>query len=185
MSPDQKFLLGLQITISGIAILVVCAENLKAREMRHKYRLYAVRDKLIYLVASGALDERHILFRVFYMATNRCIQEVKELTLISFARASLVAKTELQKQANEKVFEEIEAANEETKRAVNDFFVAMMEIAIANNWLLVLIIKLAEHGDKWIRNVDRWLCISRLFPPLRQQYDTYRYFETLHFRIAG
>ncbi|OFV98894.1 MAG: hypothetical protein A3H28_08620 [Acidobacteria bacterium RIFCSPLOWO2_02_FULL_61_28] len=185
MTADQKFLLGLQIAMSGIAILVLCAESIKAREMRHKYRLYAVRDKLIYLVAGGQLDETHFLFRVFYGATNRCIREVKELSLISFARASMTARTDLQNQVTEKVITEIEMAPEETRAVINDFFVAMMEIAIANNWLLVLIIKLAEHGDKWIRNVDRWLCISRLFPPLRQQYDTYRYFETLHFRIAG
>ena len=85
------------------------------------------------------MSEDHYLFQVFYGVTNRSIREVKELSLISFMRASVAAKSDLQKQANEKLLDEIEKAPVATKAVIKEFFAAMMGIAIANNWILVLI----------------------------------------------
>lgn len=185
MSADQQLILSLQVLLSIIVLLFVFFEKQKAKELRHKYHLYAVRDKLIYLVASGQLSEDHFLFQVFYGVTNRSIREVKELSLISFMRASVAAKSDLQKQANEKLLDEIEKAPVATKAVIKEFFAAMMGIAIANNWILVLIVKLAAHGNRWMGKISRLAGIFKILSPLRNQYDTYRYFENLRFRTAG
>jgi hypothetical protein len=174
MTSAQKLLLFLQATMSLVVLGYVSYQLIKARQENHKYRLYALRDKLLYLMATGKVKEDSLVFKVFYTTLVRSIKEIKNLSLWNIAKASVAARSALQEQ-RERLGIEIGAASPEVKEFVMDFYHTMMEIAVANSPLLVLFIGLANHEA--VLQAGRYITKFQIFIRERQQYEAYRYFE--------
>jgi len=109
--------------------------------MSYVYPLYAVRDKLIYLVAAGKLQEESFLFQEFYKAVNMIIPESHELTLRLFVDAMREAREKGHDPAVEKRFVQIKEALEklndrEIDEAVRSFFEAVMHVLVSNSIIL-------------------------------------------------
>jgi hypothetical protein len=149
----------------------------RAKQEKHKYRLYALRDKILLLVARRKIDEDSLIFKVFYDVLIKTICEVKQVKLWSIAHASVTAKSALQEERSEQLKTEMIGASPEVKEFVVDFYQTMMEIAVANSPLLVLFIRLANHSDSIVSKVGLLIRRLRLFLNETQQYDVYRYFE--------
>jgi len=174
MTSAQKLLLFLQATMSLIILGYVSYQLIKARQENHKYKLYALRDRLLFLMATKELDEDSLIFQTFYNTLVGSIKEIKDLSLWNIAKASVAARSALQEK-RERLGIEIDASSPEVKKFVMDFYHTMMEIAVANSPLLVLFIKLASH--KAVSQVGRYITKFQIFIRERQQYEAYRYFE--------
>jgi nitrogen fixation/metabolism regulation signal transduction histidine kinase len=161
-----------------LAIAVVLVRYLlKAREEKQKYRLFALRDRLIYLVAKGSLSEGSLLFKVFSTAINRSIGETSELTVFSLVNASLSAKTALQKEKQENIRGAIARSNDEVRAFVDDFSEVMMAIVLSNSPSLYATLLVVRKCGKAIKTIKSFAATPQR---LWQKYDTYRYFEQMH-----
>jgi hypothetical protein len=178
MTGQQIGLLYIQLVASCAVMAVIALSLLQAREERHKYRLYAVRDKLLYLVASGHLSETSTVFKVFYRAMNTYAAEIDSLTIVSFFRASLAVKTELEKENQQRLSEAMRSASPEVQSVVDEFIRVVMDALRYNSPMLNLFLSTARHCGrffKFLRSIKR-------FPvPV---YDTYRYYETIHGKLG-
>lgn len=176
MTPQQIGLLVLQAIAWVFVLSFIGILMFRSREDRHRYKLYALRDRLLYLAASGKLSQDSLVFRAFYAAVTASISEVRSLTLYSFIRASVTAKSAIQKERSDLLKAEIDHSTSEIKAFVDNFAEAMMEITIANSPILrVLLFSFARCG-RLIRQVRQWIA----FPQTYEAYQTYRYFEEMH-----
>src|SRR5258707_8613927 len=174
MTTAQKYLITLQVVGFLIILAYLVFHLVRAKQEVHKYRLYALRDRLLYLLAKGELREDSLIFKVFYNTIIRSICEIKDVKLWSIAKASVAARSVLQQQREEQLRSEAMQSSPEVKKFIIDFYRTMMEIALANSPLLVLFVKLASHNV--VLKVGRYLRKLKLFINEQQQYDVYRYF---------
>jgi hypothetical protein len=177
MTTEQTFLLVAQAGVSLSVLLFLAILIIRSREERRKFMLFALRDRLVYLVAVGDLSERSLVFKVFYGALNVSIAEVRDLTLFSVVKASIKVRTAIEREKKERFQEGIARSSPEVQAFANDFFSAMMEIILSSSICLQAVLALAHHSIRVIRFMDRCLGVSWLFGSARQEYDTYRYFE--------
>lgn len=155
--------------------IALIAALLRSREETHKFKLYALRDDLLYLVASGKLAEHDHLFRVFYGALTSSIGEIHKLTVASLINASIEAKNALQKEGFDKFVHEVESATPEVREFVNKMFLVMRGIMVANSPLLVFLLRVRSNFGKFASRLKHQL----LTKDACETYDTYRYFERM------
>lgn len=105
-----------------------------------KYKLYRVRDSLIYLVASDKLSEDDFVFQRFYKAINYFIDENEKIDLSHFVAAAERARRKGIDPAEDKNFREIRSAlrrmGPEVNEVANQFYSAILEILIENSFVL-------------------------------------------------
>lgn len=110
-----------------------------------KYKLYKVRDQLIYLVATGKIREQDLIFTRFYKAVNCFIQEADRINHGNFVAAAAHARRKGIDPAEERNFQEICVALRKTGPEVNEvanaFYLTILEILIENSVLLRAIMK--------------------------------------------
>ncbi len=176
MNNTQVGLLWLQAIASVTVISFLAFEWFKGREARHKYKLYAIRDELLYLVVSQKLSQEDFLFKLFYRVINRSINEIKHLTFWSFIRASMTAKSELEKETTAGLQGEIQRAPEEVRKVIAHLCVTMMEIMLANSLSLFLAVEVAKRCRGLLSKIQHG---SKFLAKTLPQYETYRYFEGL------
>ena len=174
ISTQQVVLLVLQ-AVACVSILSYLAFNLlKAREEGQKYKLYSLRDRLLFFVASGELAEGNLVFKVFYQALNASIAELKTVNIFSLLRASRRARRALEKEERETLVGAINRSSTTVQEWVNEFTNVMMQIVVSNSfWLKVLLIA-AKHCHDLLHKTRTRFSLSS------STYDTYRYFEALH-----
>ena len=109
-------------------VLAVCASAYNhlgpiRREKRkaYRYRLFAVRDQLILLVAEGKLEERDPLFQFLYRSTNLLIRLAKPLTLGVFIKAWRQSPA-VDEEAIEKFVADLNERSEEVRTSGIHFF---------------------------------------------------------------
>lgn len=179
MTVQQIWLLAAQGGVS-LAILGYLAVLLwRRREERERFKLYAVRDKLIYLAATDALPQSSMVFKVFYNVVNVSISEVRNLNLASLVRASMAAKSALEKERQEALSAAINRAAPEVKEVIGEFGKVMMEIAYANSLGLRVFLHCARFAKR-ILDGSR----MRLRPPKPAAYDTYIFWRQMHDRLC-
>lgn len=174
MTEQQIGLLVVQGVVSFTLLAQLGVFLLKAREERHKYRLYATRDKLVYLVATGRLSETSMVFKVFYRAMNTYTAELKSLNLVSFIRASVAVRSELEKENQARLKDAFQRTDPEVRSVINEFIQAVMDALKYNSPTLNLILVLAHHCRRVVHFVKR---IKPFRSPI---YETYRYYEHIH-----
>jgi hypothetical protein len=143
-----------------------------------KYRLYKVRDDLIYLVAQSKLAEEDHLFLLFYGLTNHLIKTTKEnLSLKSFVKAlSNADNNPADEQQLIRIAEELRNKNDpDILAVVSEFYVAVVTILIENSLTLRTLFRLKSlwsHTTNWLRP----LFIS-LWPLQRKAYLIWRQYH--------
>ena len=178
MTQQQIVLLALQLIGSLGIVLYLLNAMLQAREEKHKYRLYALRDRLISLVADGKLSEKNLLFKTFYEALVTSIGLTSKLTVYGLIQASLAAKNAIQKQKDDRLQDAIDHAEPAVRSFVNDFASVMMDIMMKNSTALRVTLLVLHHSGKFFRSLR---IMKRSIVPSRGReiYESYRYFERM------
>jgi hypothetical protein len=146
MSNALEFAL-ISVCIQFLAVVffwfIVIRKNL---QMAHVYPLYAIRDKLIYLVASGKLQEGDFLFQEFYKAVNIVIPNSRRLTFNVLVRSIEEARQKGHDPAvSQKVIriqKELEKVDDEVRSVVAEFYQSVMLLFVYNSIALRLLSKL-------------------------------------------
>lgn len=138
-------MLGIVAIILLASILVTKIAIRRDGWKLQKYKLYAVRDNLIYLVATNKLKEDDFVFQRFYKAVNYFIDANDKINLHHFVSAAEKARRKGIDPAEEKNFREIHSAlktmGPEVNEVANQFYSAMLEILIENSFLLRVVMK--------------------------------------------
>ena len=179
------------VTLLGVLCLILFVSEIRARAVLRrdasrvqKYKLYKVRDDLIYLVATGKLQESDFVFESFYRAVNHFIKAAKDINLAVFVAAVQEARQKGLDPAEENKWKEIRKALEskdaEVRSAVIAFYHAVLEILVENSFLLRIMVRFKPVGEQlakfggWIRRIG-----------IRQtQRRAYRYYRD-YARAAG
>lgn len=176
MNHQQIGLLVFQF-VSWLCVLIYLSRSLlKSREESYKYKLYALRDQLLYLVANGKVSETSIVFKTFYGALSKSIGKVDKLTIYSLLEASVTAKTALQKEKQARLMEAIERSPE-MREFVDQFATVMMEIMMGNCPELRFTLWVLERCGQFMRKMQRWVTVPA---DSYEIYRSYRYFEQMH-----
>lgn len=123
-----------------------------------KYRLYKVRDDLVYLVARKKLGETDHLFLLFYGLANHLIKTTKvNLSLKGFVQAvSSADNNPADDQQLKKIVEELRNTDPEVAAVIAGFYRAVVEILLENSFALRCVFHL-----KWL-----WSQAINRFRPL-------------------
>jgi len=178
MTSQQVGLLLVQFSVSIGILAFIGILVIQNHENRQKYRLFAVRDHFLYLAATGVLPETSMVFKVFYGAMNIYISELDSVTIVSFVKAAIAVRTELEKQNQKRLGEALRRAPTEVQELVDEFIHVIMDALRYNSPMLTLALTGARHCTRLFALVRR----IRRFPiPV---YDTYRYYEGVHGRLG-
>ncbi|MCH8994265.1 MAG: hypothetical protein IH959_04775 [Chloroflexi bacterium] len=108
-----------------------------------KYRLYEVRDNLIYLTVIGKLNESDFVFQEFYGATNHFINYSERINLDSLIRAARAAREKgldpAEKDKLDRLRAALQSCDEDVRKVANSFYLALLEIMIENSLPLRMI----------------------------------------------
>ena len=176
MTGTQIGLLAIQGVVSCAVATYVAIEWFKGKREQQKYKLYALRDALLEFVITGKLSEDDPLFKVLYRAINKGIEEIKDLTFVSFVAASIRAKSTLEQQQLDHFQRQLDTAIPEVRRFVISFAETWMEIIRSNSIFILLLLRVGMRGQNMFKPHAR----SNLFKQQRREVQTYRYFEQLH-----
>lgn len=183
MSNTQIALLAVEVIIALVVTLVLANWLMNTRQERYKFKLYAVRDQLIYLVSTGELSEDSFLFKLLYTTVNRTIAEVHGVDRWSFIRAATTARTALQEAQASKFLQEVLAAPPPVRMVAGSFIDTMVYIVKANSpftKLCIFCVLLLKSGQELVKRPS--------FVP-KEQFENYRYFGKLsheyHLKIAA
>ena len=140
----------LYLVIVGIfcmSLTIAVYRNVYKKEMQadNRYKLYKIRDDLIFLVAKGAIEEDDFIFKTFYEWTNTYIQKIHKFTLKEINKAMQEAKQKgYLKEIEEftaKMEQELAHKDKEVKKVTQEFFQTMGEILIRNSLTVKLIVR--------------------------------------------
>lgn len=178
MTPEQIILLVIQFCVSATVLLLIAGRAASEREQKHAYRLYALRDRLLYLKATDQLRESDLLFKVFYNAITNSISELGKVTLYALIKASLAAKSALEKEKSEKLSAAIRASNSDVRQFVVDFAETMMGIMKSNSPTLYCMLFVGY----WCGALFK--AMRDIHPPFpaetRETYHAYEYFKNIY-----
>lgn len=134
------------IQLLGLIILIVIelyylfGSYLHKREnliTKNRFRLFAVRDRFVYLVASSKLEEDQIVYRFFVSFINVLISETHIINLRLFLKVfGRITEKKLEKEQNvlNKALEEAsQKGNKEIVDAILDFWKSLLEILVDNS----------------------------------------------------
>src|ERR1700693_5176665 len=119
--------------------------TLQGRECKLKYRFFAARDNLLYLAATGTLPQNDMVFKVFYRVMNTYIAELDAFTIVSFMKASLAVKSELEKENQQRLIEGLRRSDPRVQAVVDEFIHIVMDALRYNSPMLNLVLAFARH----------------------------------------
>lgn len=174
MTNLQAALLAIEVSILLLVMLVLVSKLFDAKQERYKFRLYAIRDQLIYLVSTGELAEESFLFQLLYTTINATIAEVRGVDRWSFIRAATTARTALEQAKINTFLHELLGASPAVRKVAGDFIDTMLEIVKANSpftKLCVYFLRRFKQGQDAFKKRPS-------FMP-KEQYENYRCFGKL------
>lgn len=135
-------IIGLILLISLIAInFTLKRDGWKTQ----RYKLFHVRDELIYLVASGKIAENDPVFQGFYKAVNLFIERCDRFNLASLISTLENARSKGLDPAEEttrrSLHLELKKKTPEVRAVANRFYATVLEILIENSFPLHLIMR--------------------------------------------
>ena len=114
---------------------------------------------------------------LFYEVINHSISVAKDLTFVSFIKASVRAQTELEQQTQSaELSKKIESEPLEVREFVSAFASTMMGIMMANSLLLIVLVKIGYRCYAVLKRIVR----PNMFPKQRRKIQAYHYFKRLH-----
>lgn len=146
MQPVAYFyLILLAIFCFSLILFVYTKVYRKGRQDDNRYKLYKIRDDLIYLIAKGSISENDFIYQTFYEMTNTYINQIHKFNLRQINKAMQEAKEkgylkEIQ-EFTQKIISELNTKDSEVKHVVIQFFVTMLEILRRNSLALRILIR--------------------------------------------
>ncbi len=174
---DFGIALLLFLIAAGFTLYVRFGPYRKEGKATQTYRLYKVRDDLVYLVAEGKLQEQDQLFQKFYHACNLFIQCAQHLTLKSLVAAFRDARRKKLDLAEEdtwkQIHEKLQYQDPAVVKIVQGFYQALLDTLLENSLLLRFISRYT-----WAHSMLRWFAgiteNVRYIPLQREAFVYYR-----------
>jgi hypothetical protein len=162
---------------SLLLVLMFALTWRRAEKQAVRYKLYAVRDELCFLVTVGEIRENGVVFQVTTKQINGVLNNFDAFTLRSFVRAYMAAdKNSLANdQRRRNYFRAVEQSSPAVQKAVERFYRTMLDVLVANSLLLHVYLRVRRHGDRL------WSLLRPLRRALRGQtavLTAYRLSET-------
>lgn len=135
------FLIFLNIPF-GILIFALWSFYKKVKYDNNRYRFFAIRDRLVRLVAEGYLREDEFVFEEFYKIINKIVNRTETfkfrnlVQIISAIDANKLEKQQFQK----KIFREIQSKDVEVQKVIIDLFRTIIVTFYDNSWGLRILI---------------------------------------------
>ncbi|PWK28746.1 hypothetical protein [Pseudomonas sp. OV226] len=137
----EIFLVFLALGFMATAAFVVVMNRL--RRTKATYALYAVRDKLISLVANDSLSEDSAVFKHYYKRINMLLQYAPNIGIDQAYKSFLLLKNgnntnfleafEKAREETENVLSSKELESEEISRVVQDYYSTHMEMVLSHS----------------------------------------------------
>jgi hypothetical protein len=164
----------------------ICAYNYyrEARLRENKYKLFKIRDDLIYLVAKNVIQEEDIVFREFYRMINIIIKHIDRFTVSSFIKGSTDAKEDLERgEQIKKIMESLRNRDPEVINVIDNMFETILNIMIDNSTVLKIIIK-NNFLNTQIREIGSFFNNLSVYQKERNLYSLYRGYDHLRKRLG-
>lgn len=131
------------VSLFALTLLVRFRLIKNVRRDHLRYKLFAVRDQLIRLVAQKELAEDDFTFQEFYSMVNISIKHIDAFTLREITRVARQHRHTLEQEENfDKLIDELDHKTGDVKLVVNRFFLTMIEILIAKSIFLRILRRL-------------------------------------------
>lgn len=146
---------------------------------RNRFRLFAIRDQFVRLVATGDLEEKDEVYRYFVSFLNILIRNTQQINFRIFIRAIRIATDE--KLADESNFEKIlksvkQKNNPEVIKAVEELPLAVLAILWDNSLSVRLIMRLKKKmNNTFLYNHKQQ--VKPLILKYTKAYDLYETYE--------
>jgi len=153
------------LLLIGVAIILAATFAITKRRLAYhsataqKYKLFAVRDNLIFLVAAKKIEPEDWLFSIVYSSVTRLLHDIKLINLRDFVSTIARARSEGQDPAEhelaERIGREVHNRPPEVQEVVVEFYQAVIAILLANSLLLRLSVRAAPLV-RLITRIRRW-----------------------------
>lgn len=167
---DFGVALMLFLVVSGFTLYVRFGPYRRERRKARRYRFFAIRDRLVWLVAEEKLVENDPAFQFLYEGVTRIIPAAKPLGLKDVV-ATLKASQFVDEQRLRVIKNILEHKDKEVREVAADLFSAIVEVLLARS-LFVRLARIGFHGyffTKQARHV-----FGRVFKTQNEAYEVYR-----------
>jgi hypothetical protein len=181
MTAQQTGLLVLQILVSLVILGYVGLLTLQARKEKLKYRFFAVRDEFLYETATGKIRQDAQVFKM-----NVYIAQMERFTLTSFIRASVVVKTELEKENQQRLTEALNRADPDVQKTIKAFLGIVIAAMKFNNPVLSFVITIAVHCSRFYGWASKLRIVEKVpsATSVYSIYETYQFYDSLEGKLA-
>lgn len=156
MNSQQFWFLFFLLLPFVAGIFVVYPYYKRTKQDQNRYRFYAFRDELIYLVGKGSLDEKGFLFQEFYRMVNRVVNKTHHL---NFKNLILALGSDLKdEQSVGKIKAELIKAHPDVQEAIFNYCKAITMAFHCNSLafkILFGIFEVSESSKKFLRALKR------------------------------
>lgn len=159
----------------------------KGMQDANRYRLFKLRDDLIYLVAKGTIKEDDFIFQTFYDMTNTYIQHIHKFNLQEINKAMKKAneKGHLKKsdEFTERIIKELDNKDQEVKKVIQEFFSTMLDILVKNSLTLRFVIKLYSSNltQSFIKKLK---ALTKIFVNQEAAFRNYQIHDEIYKSLA-
>ncbi len=141
------------LALSCIAILPFIRMLWKSELESCRYSIFAVRDHLVLLVASGKLDDDSLLFRYYYKRTNDILRLTEKMHFEGLYQAILSTKLSKQRIADHKermvsIQKIIHDSDPQVKDAIEAYYDAVIDLMMVNTNIFSFVYVVSNHRLK-------------------------------------
>ena len=156
----------------------------KGRQDANRYRLFKVRDDLIFLVAKGTINENDFIFRTFYDMANTYIQHIHRFNLreINKAMSKTKEKNSLDKTHEfvARIEQELEHKDREVRNVIEEFLETMLYILMRNSLSLRFIIKMSIKCTFIEPVIKKLKAFTRIFAVQEVAFRNYQIHDEIY-----
>lgn len=141
------------LALSCIAILPFIRMAWKSEIESCRYKIFAVRDNLVLLVASKKLDESSLLFRHYYKRTNDILRLTDKMHFEGLYQALTSTKLSKQRIVDHKermvnIQKIISESDPQVKDAITAYYEAVIELMMVNTNIFSFVYVVSNHRIK-------------------------------------
>ena len=153
-------LLAIIVCIFSVSYLRVrFGRYVKAERDRYRYRVFKVRDALVYFVGCGKLEQSSFLFQFFYPFVNLFLREADRLDILDLLKAAREHELNpTDAQVLDRVGIEMAQADKDVTRSIEELYEAVVDTLFWNCSLLKVAQYAAAHEP--LRTVLRGLILT-------------------------
>lgn len=142
----------------------------------YRYKLYAIRDKIVRLVAENKIDENNLAFQFIYQNVNQLTPVARPLKLrefVSMINASSITNWE----ELERIREAFVRSHPDVQHATVELFTTLLDLLVFKSVLVRLAVQIGMTGYKITRALHLRRVLAPVFRQQNQAYELYRELE--------